>query len=141
VAPLAQELAFLRQYLAIELIRFGDRLTVVEEVDPEALDVPVPALILQPLVENAVRHGIARTPGPGRIVLRAERVPNGLLLSVRDTGAGFPAGGASHEGIGLSNTRARLAQLYGDRAELRVSDGNGGGAEVVVTLPVSTGDP
>jgi hypothetical protein len=140
VAPLAQELDFLRQYLAIERIRFGDRLTVVEEVDPAVLDVPVPALILQPLVENAVRHGIARIPGPGRIVLRAERVTNGLLLSVRDTGAGFPAGGTSREGIGLSNTRARLAQLYGDRAELRVSGGNGGGAEVTVTLPMSTAD-
>jgi signal transduction histidine kinase len=131
VSRLEEELDLLRQYLEIERIRFGDRLIVEEEIDPDTLDVPVPALILQPLVENAVRHGIAPTPGPGRVVIGASRVNGSLRLSVRDTGSGFPP--VLREGIGLSNTRARLAQLYGDRASLSLN-GSGGDSGAVVTL-------
>ena len=138
--PLGEELEFLREYLEIERLRFHDRLTVHEEVDSAVLEALVPTLVLQPLVENAVRHGIARTPGPGRITLRARRVGDVLELTVRDTGTGFADDGPGEEGVGLSNTRARLAQLYDGRASLRVRTTADGGAEVVLSLPYHT-DP
>jgi LytS/YehU family sensor histidine kinase len=133
--PLRDELSFLRLYLEIEQIRFRDRLTVNERIDPSALDLLVPSLILQPLVENAVRHGIAPTPGEGHILIRAERGADVLRLSVHDTGAGFPVDGNFREGIGLANTRARLAQFNDGRARLDLGTAAGGGALVTVTIP------
>jgi signal transduction histidine kinase len=138
--PLGKEMEFLARYLDIEQVRFHDRLTVVTDVAPDALDAPVPTLILQPLVENAIRHGIARQVGAGRIEVRAARDGETLRLEVRDTGPGLPAGGASAivEGIGISNTRARLAEMYGEAARMRLENAAGGGLRVVVELPART---
>lgn len=132
---LEDELVMLRLYLEIERIRFPDRLSVREEIDPAVLDALVPTLILQPLVENAIRHGVARTPGPGRVTVVAERVADALRLAVRDSGGGFESRAPAGNGVGLSNTRARLEQLYGSRATLATRTVPEGGAEVVVTLP------
>jgi two-component system, LytTR family, sensor kinase len=131
---LEQELDFLRRYLEIERVRFHDRLTVRVDVPDDLLRLPVPSLILQPLAENAVRHGVARSPGPGMVMVRAERRGDALVLEVRDTGAGFNGNGRG-EGVGLANTRERLARLYGDRARLELENVPGGGARVAVTLP------
>jgi signal transduction histidine kinase len=149
---LADELELLDRYLEIQRIRFGDRLTVTLEVDDEALGALVPIMILQPLAENAIVHGIAPVPGPGELRLRAMRRNGDLLLEVVDSGPGFAAtsrlnghGGRSVEppsgaarsstGIGLANTRARLAQLYGDASVLSLDDEVAGGARVSVTIP------
>lgn len=135
--PLLEELEFLDHYLEIERSRFADRLTV-EVAVPDALgDALVPTLLLQPLVENAVRHGVARTPGPGHVVIRAERRGATLELEVEDSGPGFPGDSLtpSREGVGLANTRARLQQLYGARAELEACNLPQGGARVAVRLP------
>jgi sensor histidine kinase YesM len=139
MTTLAQELEFLRLYLDIERVRFHDRLIVTIDVDPPLLAAPVPTLILQPLVENAVRHGIARKPGQGRIDVEARDTGGGLVLTVRDTGIGFGADGPTQtrEGVGLSNTRARLAQLYGDDAWLELTETDGGGATVTVRIPLT----
>jgi signal transduction histidine kinase len=133
--PLAEELAFLDRYLELQQLRFGDRLTVVRLVEEDALDAAVPAMLTQPLVENALRHGIEREPGAGRVEIRASRRDGQLLLEVRDSGPGFVAAAGIREGIGLTNTRARLAGLYGARAKLECGDAPGGGGEVRITLP------
>ena len=140
---LKQELEFLNAYLEIEKTRFGDRLTVDMQVDPETLDARVPTLILQPLVENAIRHGIAPQVEPGRIELRAQRRNGRLCLQVSDNGAGLPegTGDALREGVGLSNTRARLAQLYGEDYRFELENGKGSangrekGLRVTVEIP------
>ena len=139
---LADELALLDRYLEIQRLRFSDRLTVSRDVDAAALDAAVPAMLLQPLVENAVQHGVAASPGPTTITIGARRDGDALRVEVRDGGPGF-AGDARatrpREGIGLANTRARLAQLYGPahRLECRdLHDDDGtSGALVAVTLP------
>jgi sensor histidine kinase YesM len=135
--PLERELSFLRLYLDIERVRFHDRLTVAFDIDPEALDAVVPSLVLQPLVENAVRHGIARRPGPGRIDIRARREGDALVVRVQDTGFGFARKESPRwqEGVGLSNTRARLEQQYGGRAQMTLENAAEGGAVVSLTLP------
>jgi len=135
VSSLRDELYFLRQYLEIERLRFGDRLAVEEEIDPGVLDAQVPTLILQPLVENAVRHGIARTTGPGRIAVVAREDADRLCLAVRDTGPGFPPDSVRREGVGLSNTRARLEHLYGAAATLSVGAA-GASTEVAISMPL-----
>ncbi|HEU0014698.1 MAG TPA: histidine kinase [Longimicrobium sp.] len=133
--PLREELRVLDHYLGIMRLRFSDRLTVDVRVQPDVLDEPVPHFILQPLAENAIEHGIARDPRAGRIVVAARRAPEGLRLTVSDDGPG-PAGGAAavREGIGLSNTRERLRQLYGGAAALRLR-GSAAGTEVELTIP------
>lgn len=135
--PLKQELDFIRNYLNIEQIRFRDRLTVAINVDPETLDAKVPHLILQPLVENAIRHGIAPHRAAGRVVVVARRVNDQLQLIVRDDGPGIGNGDGStaRPGIGLTNTRARLARLYGDDYELEVGNAEGGGLEARIAVP------
>ena len=150
---LADELELLDRYLEIQRIRFGDRLTVTRDIDDEALGALVPIMILQPLAENAIVHGIAPVPGPGELRLRALRRNGDLLLEVADTGPGFgPSGtrrgvrsasnGGTRDGdaragggIGLGNTRERLAQLYGEASALDVADAPEGGARVSVTIP------
>jgi two-component system LytT family sensor kinase len=133
--PLRQELDFLRRYLEIEQTRFGDRLAVSLEIAPETLDARVPNLILQPLVENAIRHGIEPHAKPGRIELRAAR-QNGLLsIHVCDTGAGLRGGMPVNEGVGLSNTRERLRELYGAAHQFELQDGPDGGLQVRLTIP------
>jgi two-component system, LytTR family, sensor kinase len=138
---LAEELAYLGRFVEIELVRFGDRLRVSWEIDADAQKAFVPPLILQPLVENALRHGVGRRPGPAQLRIGARRVGLNLELTVRDSGDGLtPSDGrAPREGIGLSNTRARLAELYGpDMASVDVADVRGGGVCARILLPFHT---
>ncbi|HTE47347.1 MAG TPA: histidine kinase [Gemmatimonadaceae bacterium] len=140
--PLREELAFLEGYLAIEQTRFHDRLRVVMQVDPAALDAHVPRLLLQPLVENAIRHGVARQANGGTLTIVATRAGESLSLSVRDEGTGSPiAANTNGDGVGLRNTRERLRRLYGTTATLSLETprtGGTGGAEAVITLPWHT---
>jgi two-component system, LytTR family, sensor kinase len=134
--PLKQELAFLDRYLEIEQARFGDRLLVLKEIDPLVLDAQVPNLILQPLVENAIRHGIEPHARKGEIGLSARRENDLLCIEVRDNGMGFnPDRGPVEEGIGLSNTRARLAELYGAGHEFSFQNAPEGGLIVRLWIP------
>ena len=133
--PLSQELDLLTPYLEIQRIRFGDRLSIELDVRDGTGDGLIPTLLLQPLVENAVEHGVKRTQGAARVRLSAERVGDRLRLEITDNGPG-PAGGG--EGVGLANTRARLAGLYGtaNRFELRASEF--GGTTVLIEVPFNT---
>lgn len=133
--PLRQELDFLERYLEIEQTRFGKRLTVRREIDPATLNAQVPNLVLQPLVENAIRHGIEPRAKPGQIELRARRIDAQLELQVCDNGVGLTDGQPAEEGVGLSNTRARLAQLYGNASKLEFRRPAEGGLVVCVTIP------
>lgn len=132
--PLSRELELLGSYLEIERTRFRDRLRVELSIDPAARAALVPPLLLQPLVENAVRHGIAAVAGPGRVGVRASLADDALVLTVEDSGPGFPP--QPKRGIGLGNTAARLAQMYGGAATLRHHNLQGGGAQVTLTLPL-----
>ena len=134
---LRDELEFLRNYLEIEQTRFQDRLTVRYEIDEQAFDARVPNLILQPLVENAIRHGVAPQPGKSTVEIRAARRNGKIELQVRDDGPGMPAV-TNGDGIGLSNTRARLEKLYGPAHTFELSQANGRGLQVTVTLPFHT---
>ena len=135
--PLRQELEFLDRYLLIERTRYGGRLTIDRQIEPGALEVFVPYLILQPLVENAIHHGIASVPGPGTIGITARRRNGQLELSVRDTGPGMrgTSRAGSGMGIGLTNTRARLQHLYGSDHTLTMSALDEGGFVVEIVLP------
>lgn len=135
--PLKQELEFLKSYVDIEQIRFADRLKVVVTADPDTLDAQVPHLILQPLVENAIRHGIAPRTTAGRLLIGARRIDSSLHLTVRDDGAGMPepAGSQEARGVGLANTSARLRQLYGNVASFEVVNVADGGVEAHIVVP------
>jgi signal transduction histidine kinase len=139
---LQEELNFIQPYLEIEQARLGPRLTVTVDVDPETRDAAVPNLLLQPLVENAIRHGIAPRAEPGRIEIRAHREQDLLTLQVRDDGPGLANGSAARckEGIGLANTRARLQQLYGPAHRFELRNGSGRGLEVTVAIPFREAD-
>jgi two-component system LytT family sensor kinase len=134
---LSREIDFLSRYLEIERIRFPDRLAVDMRIDPDTLDAQVPNLILQPIVENAIRHGIAQKATPGRVEISSCRRSLSLLLRVRDTGPGLGAR-PSREGVGLTNTRARLNQMYGAQSRLSLADAPGGGLEVMIEIPFCT---
>jgi two-component system, LytTR family, sensor kinase len=138
--PLKEELEILEIYLDIQRTRFQDRLTTLVDAQEAALDAMVPRLILQPLVENAVRHGISRRPGPGRIVVRAYRENGELNLTVVNDGAGWKPEAAASAGLGLANTRARLAQHYNNRHRFELRAGGDGGAVAEIAVPyVSAG--
>lgn len=136
--PLRDELQFLERYLEIEQIRAG-RLQVRMAVAPDTLDARVPNLILQPLVENAIQHGIARSSTASLVEIGARRENGSLLLSVRDDGPGMGEDG--REGVGLRNTRARLARMYGDAQELELGNADEGGALVTIRMPYVHGEP
>ncbi len=137
--PLRDELDFLRGYLDIQRVRFQDALEVQENIAPETLDALVPNLILQPLVENAVEHGVSRVEaGGGRIELAVQREAEHLVLTIRDNGPGLTGGGEREAGVGLRNTRARLAALYGNDAHLNLAPAEEGGLVATVTLPYHT---
>jgi len=138
--PLSQELEFLDRYLEIEQARFSDRLKIEKLVQPEVLTALVPYLILQPLVENAIRHGIEPREELGQISIRASHNNGMLQLCVSDNGPGLsenqPA--AWREGIGLSNTRSRLRHLHGENGRLELASAPGGGLEARIELPFRT---
>jgi len=133
---LAEELDFVRRYLAIEQVRFSDRLQPAFDVDPAALDAAVPEFLLQPLVENALRHGLAKRVTATLLRIDARREGEDLVVSVTDDGPGPESGEAEPaEGVGLGNTRERLATLYGGRATLTLARTPPGGARATVRLP------
>jgi sensor histidine kinase YesM len=138
--PLKQELEFLRSYLEIEQTRFQNRLRVRMEIDPGALDAQVPNLLLQPLVENAIRHGIAPRTTTGTVEIRAARRNGAVELSVRDDGAGAEIESIKPNaaGVGLANTRARLRKLYGDAHRFDLAPAEGGGLAVTISIPFHT---
>jgi LytS/YehU family sensor histidine kinase len=133
--PLREELDFLQRYLEIEQTRFGDRLAVRLDIAPDTLDAQVPNLVLQPLVENAIRHGIEPHAKPGQIRLQARRESGMLHLHVSDNGSGLPRSETPREGVGLSNTRKRLEQLYGDGFKFEFNNADSGGLVVSVAIP------
>src|SRR5438093_8794475 len=138
--PLRQELSFLERYLEIEQVRFQDRLAVELDIESGLDDILVPSLILQPLVENAIRHGIAPREDMGRVKIAARRLNGMLELKVGDNGPGLPEiEVASHpEGVGLSNTRSRLSHLYGANHQFQLTPAPGGGLEVTLLIPCRT---
>jgi LytS/YehU family sensor histidine kinase len=140
--PLRQELEFLNCYLDIERTRFRDRLTTQIEADPQIMDCVVPNLILQPIVENAIRHGVSQRAAHGHVEVRASRAGDALRLEVRDNGRGLPEGAEAARtkqgcaGVGLANTRARLQQLYGGSYRFDITNAPEGGAVVTLELPL-----
>jgi two-component system, LytTR family, sensor kinase len=135
---LREELRMLDSYLEIERARFGSRLAIVVDVPQALLDAYVPGLVLQPLVENALRHGVGKRDAPGHVWVDARARGDTLELLVRDDGPGFALDAAAGErpGVGIGNTRARLTKLYGDAGVLALHNGANGGAEVVASLPL-----
>jgi LytS/YehU family sensor histidine kinase len=138
---LREELEFAHRYLDIERVRFGERLAIEEGIVPESLYVLVPALVLQPLLENAIRHGIEPNEQRGVIRLTARFEADDLVLRVSDTGPGLAQPPSARVGIGLANTRARLQELHGEKAALRLAQGSSGGLEVEIRLPWVPGEP
>jgi two-component system, LytTR family, sensor kinase len=135
--PLVKELEFVKDYCEIQRLRFADRLVVRTEIDPETLGALVPSMIFEPLLENAMNHGIALRCGPAVVEVIAKRDGDSLQLEVRDSGAGFSATSSTSvgRGIGLANTRARLQTLYGSSQELTVGDAPDTGTIVHVCIP------
>jgi LytS/YehU family sensor histidine kinase len=137
LVSLKEEAEFLRCYLEIEQVRFGDRLTVALELEPETLSVQVPHLILQPVVENAIQHAIAPRATRGHINIEAKRVNSSLQLEIRDNGPGIAlnSDSAATEGVGLSNVRARLHQIYGSNFRFELMNAKDGGLIVLIEIP------
>jgi LytS/YehU family sensor histidine kinase len=133
--PLRRELSLLGCYVDIQRVRFGPRLAVRVDAPPDTLDAAVPALLLQPLVENAIRHGLGSRSSAGRIEIAAARAGDRLTIRVRDDGAGLREGERGREGVGLANTRARLQALFGADVSLDVSSAGQGGVEVAIDIP------
>lgn len=140
---LAKEMELLEQYLDIMRIRFQGRLTVESRVDPAVRSALLPNLALQPIVENAIRHGTSRIEGPGRIELEASREGGTLVFRVRDNGPGIsphPARQGDSSGVGIRNLQARLAQLYGRAARFTLRAGDGAGSVAELRVPYHTRD-
>jgi Histidine kinase len=136
---LESDLVFVRKYLDIQKLRFGKRLGYTFEIAPEVLNAMVPALLLQPLVENAVRHGILARASGGSLVVSARSLDGSLLINVDDDGPGMQKSTLSTSGLGLSNTATRLAELYGNLAQLTVGRSSAGGVGVAIRIPLRTG--
>jgi len=136
---LQEELEFLKCYLEIERIRFQDRLTVQMNIEPQTLDARLPNLILQPIVENAIRHGISQRTSAGRIEIETRRLNGFLQVQVTDNGPGLSSdsnsGSIVKAGVGLANTQARLKQLYGDEHRLDLANAASGGLTVILEIP------
>jgi two-component system LytT family sensor kinase len=137
LVSLKQETEFLRCYLEIEQVRFGDRLTVAFELEPQTLSAQVPHLILQPVVENAIQHAIAPRATRGHINIEAKRLNSLLRLEVRDNGPGIASNVylPAAEGVGLNNVRARLDQIYGSDFRFELMNARDGGLAVVIEIP------
>src|SRR5271157_994777 len=138
--PLHQELMFLQKYIDIQQTRFRDRLQVEIDIDPGTMDTLVPNLILQPLVENAIRHGIGPRRSPGLIRIATWRDHDDVWMEIRDNGTGLTSGrgGMPPEGVGLRNTRGRLQQLYNEDHAMVLEDAPGGGCTVKIRVPYRT---
>jgi LytS/YehU family sensor histidine kinase len=132
---LDEELRFIEKYLAIEQVRFSDRLRVKWSIEPEVRDALVPEFILQPLVENAIRHGVAQRDETGLVEVGARRSNREIVLSVKDDGPGYYPKLAL--GVGLYNTRARLETLFGDKGQLKVGNDERGGTIAIVRFPLT----
>jgi LytS/YehU family sensor histidine kinase len=138
LSSVSSELDILDDYLYIQRVRFSDRLRVTMEVDDAARGCAIPTMLLQPLVENAIRHGIERREGVGDLRVQVGRISGSLRVAIADSGFGFAldaAGRPAREGVGIANTRARLAHLFGDNAALVLRNVPEGGAEAIVVLP------
>jgi LytS/YehU family sensor histidine kinase len=140
--PLRCELEFGRRYLELEQIRLGDRLSVNFEIAPETLEACVPNLLLQPLLENAIKHAIAPFSNPGRLCIRSRREIQTLVLEVSDNGPGLGAHAddPTRQGVGLNNTRARLKELYGNAHRIQLKNGESGGLVVEIEIPFRIAD-
>jgi signal transduction histidine kinase len=138
---LAREMEWMEGYVELQQVRFDERLRVELSAAPETLGARVPPLILQPLVENAIRHAVEPRPEGGRVEVKAEREGEWLRLTVGDDGPGPGASAAGGTGIGLRNTRERLQALYGDRQEVVLRHAEGGGAEALLRIPFLAADP
>ncbi len=136
VVPLSDELDLLAEYLALERARFGAALVTRFEIAPDVRQIAVPSLILQPLVENALRHGIRPREAPGELCIAARRDDGRLVLEVADNGIGYDPAHAG-TGFGLANTRERLIELYGERQRFEIRRGAAGGTVVTVEIPLS----
>jgi two-component system LytT family sensor kinase len=133
---LKQELNLLENYVALEQGRFGDRLQMVMAISPDVLAAAVPTMVLQPMVENSIRHGLTPRKGAGRIAIRAFRRADDLVLEIEDDGVGWgKAAVSSGHGIGLANTRSRLEKLYGPRQSLEIESPEGKGSCVRIVVP------
>ena len=132
---LAEELEYARRYLEIEQIRFGDRLQIKIDADPEVMGGMVPALMLQPLVENAVKYGVFTQEVGGTVSITADKRNGALRLCVADTGPGVETAKLGLQGVGLSNTVTRLRELYGEQAFLSLGRSPGGGLQVTIEVP------
>ncbi|HYP13756.1 MAG TPA: histidine kinase, partial [Bryobacteraceae bacterium] len=134
--PLAEELRIVKAYIEIEQLRLGERLTVHLDIDPGALHVPIPPLCIQPLVENAIKHGIAGMPGPGSLTLLITRREDRIFVEVTDTGEGFHQHAPTRgNGVGLDNVRHRLHLMYGTAGQLRIASSQGHGGCVILEIP------
>jgi hypothetical protein len=139
LVPLRQELELLESYLGIESVRFEDRLRIVKDVEPSLLDAAVPFLILQPLAENAIRHGIGSSPGPGEILIRARASGGKLVLEVANSGGdGAASVQGDRRGLGLANTKARLAEIYGANGEVTFTTRPDGGFVASIRIPMES---
>lgn len=138
--PLSEEIEFLQRYVNVQHLRFGERLQVELNVDEDVLDALVPSLLLQPLVENAIRHGLDLDHGIGRVQVSAQRMELNVVIAIEDNGVGM-APGALQEGLGLGTTRRRLEELYRSRASLQIRGADNGGTRVIVCLPFHVGLP
>jgi two-component system LytT family sensor kinase len=133
---LQSELEFVGKYLEIEQTRFHDRLKVHMDIPPDLLEVYVPSLALQPLVENAIKHGISVDSAAGRLEVTAKLHNGRVRLCVRDDGPGLAPGSRLRFGVGLTNVRSRLKQLYGDESSLELTGADGRGCEAIITIPL-----
>ena len=139
-APLRDELDFVDDYLSIELVRFGDKLRVVKHIDPATLDMLVPSMLLQPLIENSIRHGISSKVDGGTVTLRAAHSNGRLLIEVEDDGVGIPEARLANifeQGIGVSNVKERLQVLYNQDYRMHIDSKAGRGTRIEIELPES----
>jgi two-component system LytT family sensor kinase len=138
-SPLREELGFIADYLSIEMVRFGEKLRYRTDVDPEILDMLVPTMILQPLVENCIKHGLSRKLDGGTVSLGAHRAGDRLRLVVEDDGVGIPEHQLEHfldqGGIGVSNVHERLEVLFGPQYRMTVDSRPGVGTRIEIEVP------
>jgi hypothetical protein len=136
--PLSDELAFVQGYLEIEQTRFGERLTTAISAAPDCLSVEIPPLMIQPIVENAIRHGLADKVDGGRVGVSITRTASSLTCAVEDNGVGYRRSPVAlpREGLGLGNTRARMERLFGDKYSLTITAIEDGGTRVIIVIPI-----